>query len=94
MSDDKFENGVSYYDITCKIEDFLDRHVNLDTKQEKEENLRQMLLYTMDYPEYLNHYNHLRETILENIQTNYLEVGGDPEFLTVCEEWVEMFGDA
>jgi len=93
MSRNKFENGVSYYDITRKIELWIDRHETLDTKQEKEDNLRELLLYTLECPEYMNYYDELRETILENIQTNYLEVGNDPEFLTVCEEWVEMFGD-
>jgi hypothetical protein len=93
MSRNKFENGMSYYDITRKIELWIDRHETLDTKQEKEDNLRALLLYTLECPEYMNYYDELRETILENIQTNYLEVGNDPEFLTVCEEWVEMFGD-
>ncbi len=93
MSRNKFENGVSYYDITRKIELWIDRHEDLDTKQEKEDNLRELLLYTLECPEYMNYYDELRETILENIQTNYLEVGADPAFLSVCEEWVEMFGD-
>ena len=38
MSRSKFENGISFYEITRKIEEFIDRHNDLDSKQEKEEN--------------------------------------------------------
>lgn len=93
MSSSKFENGVSYYDITRKIEEFLDRHPDLDSKQEKEENLRDLLLYTMEYPEYMDYYDELRETMLENIRTNYETVGEDPEFLTACSDWLSVFSD-
>jgi hypothetical protein len=54
MSRHLFENGASYYDITRKIEAFLDRHCELDSKQTQEENLCELLLYTMEYPEYMN----------------------------------------
>lgn len=91
MSTTKFENGTSYYDITRKIEEFLDRHPNLDSKQEKEENLRDMILYTMEYPEYMNHYDTIRETLLENIRSNYLQLASDPELQTACIDWLEMF---
>ena len=93
MSKSKFENGVSYYDITRKIEEFTDRHSALDSKQEKEDNLKEMLMYTMEYPEYMNYYDSLREIILENVQSNYEPFGEDPEFQTVCSEWLELFGD-
>jgi hypothetical protein len=94
MSKDKYENGVSYYDITREIEKFTERHLNLDSKQEQEDNLREMLLYTMEFPAYMNHYIFLRETILNNINSNYEPFGSDPEFLAVCADWIEMFGDA
>ncbi len=93
MSHNKFENGVSYYEITRKIEEFVDRHRMLENKQEKEVNLLEMLLYTMDYPDYMNHYDSLREVMLENIRINYMEFGCDPDFLTACDDWMEMFGD-
>jgi len=93
MSRDKYENGISYHDITRKIEEFTDRHLVLDSKEEKEANLCEMLLYTMEYPEYMHFYDLIRETMLENIRTNYEPVGEDPEFLTVCADWIEMFGD-
>ncbi len=93
MSHTKFENGVSYYEITRKIEEFVDRHGMLENKQEKEVNLLEMLLYTMDYPDYMNHYDSLREVMLENIRINYMEFGCDPDFLTACDDWMEMFGD-
>jgi len=92
MSRAKYENGVSYYDILRKIEEFADRHMTLDSKQEKEDNLREMLLYTMECPEFINYYDELCETILENIRLNYEAVGEDPEFLTVCNDWIAMFG--
>ena len=66
--------------------------MNLDSKQDKEDNLREMLLYTMEFPVYMNHYDSLRETILDNINSNYEPLGCDPEFLAVCAEWVAMFG--
>jgi hypothetical protein len=94
MSRNKYENGVSYYDITRKIEEFVDYHSDLDSKQEKELNLMELLLYTMEYPSYMNHYDSMRETILENIQSNYERVGNDPDFLAVCADWIEMYGDA
>jgi hypothetical protein len=93
MSKSKFENGVSYYDITRKIEEFIDRHPVLDSKQEKEVNLRELLLYTMEYPEYMEYYDELRESILENIKDNYERVGEDPDFLTACSDWLEMFDE-
>jgi hypothetical protein len=92
MSHSKFENGVSYYDITRKIEEFVDRHAELDSKQMQEENLREMLLYSMEYPEYMNYYDYMREAILENIRDNYEIVGRDSEFLTVCSDWLALFG--
>lgn len=92
MSRNKYENGASYYEITRKIEAYIDRHFDLDSKQEQEENLRDMLLYTMDYPAYMDYYDSLREAILENIRTNYERVGADPEFLTACADWIDMFG--
>lgn len=91
MSRSKFENGLSYFEITRKIEEFVDQHFILDSKQEKEVNLREMLLYTMEYPEYMKYYNELRETMLENIRDNYEQVSTDPEFLTACADWIEMF---
>ena len=93
MSRNKFENGVSYYDITRKIEAFIDRHPVLDSKQEQENNLREMLLYTMEYPEYMEYYDELRESMLENIKDNYEPMGEDPEFLTACSDWLEMFDE-
>ena len=93
MSRSKFENGVSYHEITRKVEEFADRHAELDSKEEQENNLRELLLYTMEFPEYMNHYDSLRETILENIRSNYEQVGNDPEFLTVCSDWLAMFAD-
>ena len=93
MSRHRFENGASYYEITRRIEEFVDRHVELDSKQEKEDNLREMLLYTMEYPEYMEYYDELRETLVENIRTNYEPIGEDPEFLTVCSDWLELFAD-
>jgi hypothetical protein len=94
MSRNKYENGVSYYDITRKIEEFVDYHSDLDSKQEKELNLLEMLLYTMEFPVYMNHYDFLRETILDNINSNYEPLGSNPDFLAVCADWIEMFGDA
>ena len=91
MSRSKFENGLSYYEITRKIEEFADYHAELTEKQEKEDNLRAMLLFTIEYPEYMNYYEELRETIMENVKTNYELIGEDPEFLTVCSDWLEMF---
>ena len=91
MSRSKFENGDSYYDITRKIEEFLDLHCELDSKQEKEDNLQELLLYTMSYPEYMNYYENLRESMEENIRTNYMVFGEDPEFLTVCSDWLAAF---
>jgi hypothetical protein len=93
MSQTIFENGASYYVITRKIEQFVDRHGLLDTKQEKEINLLEMLLFTMDYPDYMNHYDSLREVMLENVRKNYIEFGCDPDFLSACENWIDMFGD-
>ena len=93
MSRNKFENGMSYYDITRKIEEFIDRHPVLDSKQEQENNLREMLLYTMEYPEYMEYYDELRESMLENIKDNYEPMGEDPEFLTACSDWLEMFDE-
>lgn len=93
MSRNKYENGTSYYDITRKIEMFADRHKTLDSKQEKEANLCEMIQYMMEFPEYMNYYDSLRETILENIRSNYEVVGEDPEFLTACADWIEMFVD-
>jgi hypothetical protein len=92
MSRSKYENGVSYYDILRKIEEFADRHVNLDSKQEREDNLRDMLLYTMEYPEFINYYDEFRETILDNINSNYTPMSENPEFLSVCYDWIAMFG--
>jgi len=94
MSRTNFENGISYYAIVHQIENFLDRHMNLDSKQEQELNLRDMILYTIDYPEFMNCYDNMRETLLENIRTNYMPFGTDPTFLTACDDWIEMFGDA
>jgi hypothetical protein len=94
MSRSMFENGVSYYDITRKIEEYTDRHVELDSKQEQEDNLLELLLYTMEFPEYMNFYDEIRETILENIRSNYERLGKDPDFLTACSGWLEMFADA
>ncbi len=93
MSQAKFENGTSYRDVTRKIEEFVNRHFILDSKQDKEENLREMLLYTMEFPEYMNHYDSLREAILDNIRSNYEQFGSDADFLTACENWITMFGD-
>jgi hypothetical protein len=93
MSRNKYENGASYYEITRKIEAFIDKHFLLDSKQEKEENLRDMLLYTMEFPEYINYYDSMREAILENIHSNYKILARNEEFLTACEEWLEMFDD-
>lgn len=93
MSKSKFESGVSYYAITRKIEAFIDAHFTLDSKQEKEDNLKEMLMYTIEYPEYMNYYDSLRQAIKENIQSNYLSCWSDPEFQTVCYDWLELFGD-
>jgi hypothetical protein len=93
MSRSMFENGVSYYDITRKIEMFIDRHAALDSKQEKEENLCELLLYTMEYPDYIQYYDSIRETMLENIRDNYELCGSDPDFLAACAEWVELYGN-
>ena len=93
MSRSKFENGTSYYDITRKIDEFLDRHEVLGSKQEKEENLCALLLYTMEYPDYIHYYESMRETMLENIRDNYEPLGEDPEFLTACSDWTAMYGD-
>ena len=93
MSKSKFENGISYYAITRKIEAFVDAHFTLDSKDEKEDNLREMLLYTIEFPEYMNYYDSLRQAIQENIQSNYLSCWSDPEFQTVCYDWLETFGD-
>ena len=93
MSRSKFENGVSYFEITRKIEMYIDKHWELESKLEQERNLRKMFLYTMDFPEYMNYYDELRESIEENIRENYLLVGKDPEFLTICADWLTMFGD-
>ena len=93
MSRSKFENGTSYYEITRKIESYIDIHDLLDSKQEKEDNLRELLLYTMEYPEYMNYYDTMRESIEENIRDNYLPLGSDPEFLTVCDDWLGMFSE-
>lgn len=92
MSRSKFENGASYYEITRKIEEYIDTHDDLYSKQEKMDNLRKLLLYTMEYPEYMNYYDQMRESIEENIRDNYLPLGCDPEFLTVCSDWLAMFG--
>lgn len=91
MSRHRFENGASYYDITRKIEAFLDRHYELDSKQEQEENLCELLLYTMEYPEYMDYYDEMRDTMIENIKENYEPLGEDPDFLTACSDWLAMF---
>ena len=91
MSHNKFENGVSYFDITRKIEAFIDHHFTLDSKQEQEDNLCEMLMYTMEYPEYINYYDCMREAILENIQNNYLCVSEDEALIEVCNDWVDLF---
>ncbi len=46
----------------------------------------------MAYPEYMNCYENLRESMKENISTNYMVVGEDPEFLTVCTGWLMLLG--
>jgi hypothetical protein len=93
MNCSKYENGVSYYTILRKIVEFADRHVNLDSKQEREDNLHEMLLYTMGYPEFINYYDEFREAILDHINSNYQPMSENPEFLKVCADWVAMFGD-
>jgi hypothetical protein len=92
MSRSKFENGLSYYEITRRIEEYIDLHWDLESKQEKMDNLRELLLYTMEYPEYMNYYDAMRESIEENIRDNYLPLGCDPEFQTVCSDWLALFG--